>query len=181
MDGLINDADAAPLPDEPFHVGVYRTRDSISNFRARVRLRKVTAATSLSSSLSGLSSLGKVGRSENKDETDSENSSVTDLQQSSGSGSGGFIDEISFGWQEKHFNETEYRFYSGKREADFDGDVLRKKLFHEVQKLAKKGGERERHKIYTTLDGELIQYGDENEDEGVDGLVSAEILLAVVT
>lgn len=169
MDGPLHDADAAPLPDEPFHVGVYRTRDTIANFRARVRVRKVTAATSLSSSLSGLSSLGKAAKGD-KDETDSENSSVTDLQQSGGSG--GFVDEISFGWQEKHFNESEFRFYSGKREADFDGDVLKKKLYHEVQKLGKKGEGRERHKIYTTLDGELIQYGDDTEDNGVDGLVS---------
>ncbi len=70
------------------------------------------------------------------------------------------------GWQQKLFRAKELRYYSGKREEDFSSDVLKKKFYHDVQSMVRKGETTTKHVVYTALDGELFKHS--GEDEGGD-------------
>ena len=41
------------------------------------------------------------------------------------------VDQV-VGWQEKIFSRSELDFYSRSRESDFEGDVLKRKFYHDV-------------------------------------------------
>lgn len=145
---------------EDFFVGTYRTRDNIANLKVRFRVRQVTSS-SISSILSPLGS----SRDSKEAESDSESGSTE-----SGSNSSQILDEVVVGWQEKLFSAAEYRFYSGKKESDFDRDALRKKFFHLVHNKMSDGKKNAsqklpKHKIYTTSDGELVPFYDDDAEE----------------
>eukprot|EP00095_Tigriopus_kingsejongensis_P003494 maker-scaffold875_size86197-snap-gene-0.18 protein:Tk03494 transcript:maker-scaffold875_size86197-snap-gene-0.18-mRNA-1 annotation:"hypothetical protein BRAFLDRAFT_279949" len=144
---------------EDHTVGTYRTRDNISNFQIRLKVRKV--ANSTSSSILNLH-----GARCNLDETESDSESgASEI----GPHLVPILNEVTLGWQEKLFSAAERRFYAGKKESDFDRDVLRKKFYHLVQAAQdgrKKGSAGlPKLKIYTTLDGELIPFYDQEPEE----------------
>ncbi|TRY71762.1 hypothetical protein TCAL_09722, partial [Tigriopus californicus] len=152
--------DDLEIAGEDHIVGTYRTRDNIANLKLRFRVRQVTS--SYSSSI--LSPLGS-RRDSKEAESDSESGSTEN-----GNNTSQLLDEVVVGWQEKLFSAAEYRFYSGKKESDFDRDALRKKFFHLVQNKAsdgKKSGSQKfpKHKIYTTSDGEIVPFYEDDAEE----------------
>ena len=55
----------------------------------------------------------------------------------------------------------DYRYYSGQSKSEFERNVLKKKLYHDVQELLQRNETVEScHRIFTTLDGELFNRGD---------------------
>jgi hypothetical protein len=61
------------------------------------------------------------------------------------------------GWQEKCFSHVEEHFYQEAKEEDFQGNVLKKKFFRDVQ-AAQKRSQILGQKIFTCLDGELYEH-----------------------
>ena len=63
---------------------------------------------------------------------------------------------MTFGWQEKIFSPSEEQYFQKAKEDDFQGNVLKKKYYKDIQE-AKKRSKKLGQKIFTCLDGELYE------------------------
>lgn len=147
MDPLLAEIDPSVAEgDEEHSGGYYRCRDDISNFRLKVRVRKVQTATSASSALTLTS-----GNSD--DEEDDEPSSPGSANSSSLT----WLGNVTLSWQEKVFSASEENYYRCAKEEDFRGNVLKRKFYRDVQD-AKKRSKSLAQQIFTCLDEELYEH-----------------------
>ena len=123
----------------------FRCRDDISNFKVRVKVKRVILASS--------STAGTEDDDEDEESISPTNSVSTSAQ---------WIGSVTFGWQEKIFSPAEEVHYRKAKEEDFHGNVLKKKFYKDVQE-AKKRSKTLGQKIFTCLDGELY----ENDEVGL--------------
>ena len=75
----------------------------------------------------------------------------------SSSTSSTWLGNVTLAWQEKLFSPSEENYYRKAKEEDFQGNVLKKKFFRDVQD-AKKRSKTLAQQIFTCLNGELYQH-----------------------
>ena len=90
----------------------FRCRDDISNFKVRVKVKRVILASS--------STAGTEDDDEDEESISPTNSVSTSAQ---------WLGSVTFGWQEKIFSPAEEVHYRKAREEDFHGNVLKKKFY----------------------------------------------------
>jgi hypothetical protein len=144
--------------------GVYRCRDDISNFKFRIKVKKVNpvAGSSLSASSLTLGS-GAGGASDSNDSLRGELESIVnidrDRDRKDNIQDADIVEDITIQWQQKNFSKQEIKYYSEAKEEDFHQNVLKKKFYRDVQALTKKKGKSvplskvEINQIYTLVDG----------------------------
>ena len=101
-----------------------------------------------------LASSSTAGTGTEDDDEDEEEGSISPTN--SVSTSAMWLGNVTFGWQEKIFSPSEEVFYRKAKEEDFQGNVLKKKFYKDVQE-AKKRSKTLGQKIFTCLDGELYE------------------------
>jgi hypothetical protein len=125
--------------------GVYRCRDDISNFKFRIKVKKVNpvAGSSLSASSLTLGS-GAGGASDSNDSLRGELESIVnidrDRDRKDNIQDADIVEDITIQWQQKNFSKQEIKYYSEAKEEDFHQNVLKKKFYRDVQALTKKKG-----------------------------------------
>ena len=91
------------LPYEEFRLGSYRTRDAISNFRFRVRIRKVVPSVSVPQKSGNRRSSSSGGGTGSRESVRSSSLASNDFY---GTEDANFLDDQVIGWQQKVFNEV---------------------------------------------------------------------------
>ncbi len=96
---------------ENYCVGLYRTRDSISNFRLRVRIRRAASSSVASSSSVAGSASAEAGGGGGGGGGGGSSESVRSSVEGDGGGEvePSIIDEVVVAWQQKIFNEKEFK------------------------------------------------------------------------
>ena len=144
--------------------GVYRCRDDISNFRFRIKVKKVNPVSGSSLSASSLtlgSGAGGVSDSNESLRSDLDSRVNIDKERRDDVKDMDIIEDIVIQWQQKKFSKQEIKFYSDAKEEDFHQNVLKKKFYRDVQAMKRKKGKssqpnkQDSHRIYTLVDGEL--------------------------
>ncbi len=101
--------------EEDFCVGVYRTRDSISNFRLRVRVRRVpvsapSSVTAAAGTAAAAAAAAATGSSESVRSSSVDDAAATAAGHAAApGGEGAMLDEIVVAWQQKIFSEREFQ------------------------------------------------------------------------
>ena len=101
---------------------ICRCRDDISNFRVKIRVRKVVP-TATSSTLT-------VRSSENEDDDEYEGS--TSSPTGSVNSTPVWLGNVTLGWQEKVFSPTEENYYRGAKEEDFQVRSVSKLITYSI-------------------------------------------------
>ena len=144
--------------------GVYRCRDDISNFKFRIKVKKVNPVSGSSLSASSLSlgsGAGGVSDSNDSLRSDVEGRGQIERERKDAIQDADVIEDVTIQWQQKKFSKQEIKYYSEAKEEDFHQNVLKKKFYRDVQAFTKKRGKSiplnkfELNKIYTLIDGEL--------------------------
>ena len=144
--------------------GVYRCRDDISNFKFRIKVKRINPVAGSSVSASSLT-LGSGGASDSNDSLRGELESIVnvdrDRERKDNTQDADVIEDVTIQWQQKKFSKQETKYYSEAKEEDFHQNVLKKKFYRDVQSLTKKKGKSvalnkvDLNRIYTLVDGEL--------------------------
>ena len=165
-DSLLGNGIEAVVTDEDLECsgGVYRCRDDISNFKFRIKVKRVNpvAGSSLSASSLTLGS-GTGGVSDSNDSLRSEIDARGnhDKDRKDNIHDVDIIEDVVIQWQQKKFSKQEIKFYSDAKEEDFHHNVLKKKFYRDVQAIRRKKGKsgstnkQDLYRIYTLVDGEL--------------------------
>ena len=165
-DSVLGGGIEAVVTDEDLECsgGVYRCRDDISNFKFRIKVKKVNpvAGSSLSaSSLTLGSGTGGVSDSNESLRSDTDARRNLDTDRKDNIQDVDIIEDVIIQWQQKKFSKQEIKFYSEAKEEDFHQNVLKKKFYRDVQAIRRKKGKstptskQDLHRIYTLVDGEL--------------------------
>ncbi|CAB3977816.1 Meckel syndrome type 1 [Paramuricea clavata] len=134
---------------ENVNVGHYRSLDLPKNLALRVKLRKVTAASSIP--VASASRLGSTAESlRNVEDLGQEAIEMARMGRSSHEATSGDQEEIIVKWQEKLFSQREEVFYSNRPNCY---SVLQEQYHRDITNLRHKNGRRN-HKIFTYVDND---------------------------
>ena len=144
--------------------GVYRCRDDISNFKFRIKVKRVNPVSGSSLSASSLtlgSGAGGVSDSNESLRSELDAKEIYDRDRKDNNSDMDVIEDTIIQWQQKKFSKQEIKFYSDSKEEDFHQNVLKKKFYRDVQTIKRKKtkpaqvNKQDTNRIYTLVDGEL--------------------------
>ncbi|CAF1436288.1 unnamed protein product [Rotaria sordida] len=139
------------LVENDINCGVYRSTDSINNFKIRVKLERLTS-NALLPSLQRIKIEEDLSRLLNIDDKQSEKAkaSKTDVAQALEESKRSDYEEVVIGWQQKIFSRFEFERY-GKGIGP-ESTALERKYFDDIQKM--KANRKQPGRIFTYIEGD---------------------------
>ncbi|CAF1251705.1 unnamed protein product [Rotaria sordida] len=139
------------LVENDINCGVYRSTDSINNFKIRVKLERLTS-NALLPSLQRIKIEEDLSRLLNIDDKQAEKAkaSKTDVAQALEESKRSDYEEVVIGWQQKIFSRFEFERY-GKGIGP-ESTALERKYFDDIQKM--KANRKQPGRIFTYIEGD---------------------------